>query len=72
LAVVVSSLAAFALSLLKAQVEFPQILSAYDGVTAWATSHGLTAAGLPREVYFTDFVWACPTDEVCDVALPIR
>jgi DNA-binding transcriptional MerR regulator len=56
----------------KAQVEFPQILSAYDGVSAWAAAHGRIAAGLPREVYFTDFVSAGPTDEVCDVALPIR
>jgi DNA-binding transcriptional MerR regulator len=56
----------------KAQVEFPQILSAYDGVTAWAAAHGLTVAGSPREIYFADFMSASPTDEVCDVALPVR
>lgn len=56
----------------KAQVEFPQILSAYDGVAAWIASHHLTAAGAPREIYFTDFVSARPTDEVCDVAFPIE
>lgn len=56
----------------KSQVEFPQILSAYDGVTAWAASHGRAVTGPPREVYFTDFVSAGPADEVCDVALPIR
>ena len=60
------------LRLRKAQVEFPQILSAYDGVTAWVTSHGLTVTGAPREVYFTDFGSAGPADEVCDVALPIQ
>jgi DNA-binding transcriptional MerR regulator len=55
----------------KAQVAFPQILSAYDGVTAWVASQGLAVAGAPREVYFTDFGSAVPTDEVCDIALPI-
>jgi DNA-binding transcriptional MerR regulator len=56
----------------KAQVEFPQILSAYDSVAGWVVSQGLTVAGAPREVYFTDFVSAGPNDEVCDVALPIQ
>jgi DNA-binding transcriptional MerR regulator len=55
----------------KAQVEFPQILSAYDGVTAWAALRGLTVAGAPREIYFADFRSAGPSDEVCDVAFPI-
>jgi DNA-binding transcriptional MerR regulator len=55
----------------KAQVAFPQILSAYDGVTGWVASQGLAVAGAPREVYFTDFLLAGPADEVCDVALPI-
>ncbi len=32
----------------------------------------LTDAGPPREVYFTDFDSAEPSDEVCDVAYPIR
>jgi DNA-binding transcriptional MerR regulator len=56
----------------KAQVAFPQILSAFDAVTSWVTSQGLAIAGSPREVYFADFVAARPTDEVCDVAVPIR
>jgi DNA-binding transcriptional MerR regulator len=55
----------------KAQVEFPQILSAYDGVTCWIEARGLAVADAPREVYFTDFVAAAPDDEVCDVAFPI-
>ena len=54
----------------KAQVEFPQILSAYDAVFQWLTSQGRTPGGAPREVYFTDFMAAKPTDEVCDVAVP--
>lgn len=56
----------------KAQVEYPQILSAYDAVEHWISSQGLADAGNPREVYFTDFDSAAPTDEVCDVAYPIR
>jgi hypothetical protein len=54
----------------KAQVEYPQILSAFDAVAHWITSNGLTA-GPPREVYFADFDAAAPTDEVCDVAFPL-
>jgi effector-binding domain-containing protein len=56
----------------KAQVAFPQILSAYDAVAAWVTTQGLTAAGAAREIYFTDFISAAPADEVCDVAIPIE
>ena len=55
----------------KAQVEFPQILSVYDGVARWLESRGLAASAPPREVYFTDFRSAGPDDEVCDVAFPI-
>jgi DNA-binding transcriptional MerR regulator len=53
-------------------VAFPQIASAYDGVTAWVASQGFAVAGSPRELYFTDFVSAGPADDVCDVALPIE
>lgn len=56
----------------NAQVEHPQILSAYDAVEQWISSQGLTDAGSPREVYFTEFDLAGPADEVCDVAYPIR
>src|SRR6202043_1626429 len=52
----------------KAQVKFPEILSAYDAVGQWLGSHGVSMAGSPREVYFADFMAAAPTDEVCDVA----
>ena len=60
------------LRLTKAQVAFPQIASAYDHVSAWVTSPGLTLAGHPREIYFGDFAAARPQDEVCDVAVPMR
>lgn len=56
----------------KAQVAFPQILSAYDGVARWASVNGIEISGAPREVYFADFRSAAPGDEVCDVAFPVR
>lgn len=55
----------------KAQVEFPQIFSAYDCVASWISTHGLVVDGSPREVYFADYGSAAPDDEVCDVAYPI-
>ena len=57
--------------LTKAQVAYPQILSAYDAVAQWIGAHGRSGTGSPREVYFTDWGAAGPTDEVCDVAFPI-
>jgi len=58
--------------LTKAQFEFPQILSAYDAVEQWAGPNGLAVAGPPREVYLADPASAALTDEVCDVAYPVR
>lgn len=58
--------------LTKAQVEFPQIQSANAAVEQWIRSQGLEIADSPREVYFTDVFSAGPTDEVCDIAFPIR
>lgn len=57
----------------RAQVEFPQILSAYDAIASWITENGLIAAGPPREIYFgdEDFFTAPPSAEVCDVAFPV-
>jgi DNA-binding transcriptional MerR regulator len=55
----------------RAQVEYPQILSAFDAVLQWADDQGVPAAGPPREIYFAEFLAAAPDDEVCDVALPI-
>jgi len=56
----------------KAQVQYPQILSAFDAVSEWISSAGRSNDGSPREVYFTDFMAAGLADEVCDVAFPIR
>jgi DNA-binding transcriptional MerR regulator len=55
----------------KAQVEFPQILSAYEAVDSWIRSEGKTITGSPREVYFADWDAAGPDDEVCDIAFPV-
>jgi DNA-binding transcriptional MerR regulator len=56
----------------KAQVGFPQILSAYDAVTKWIGSQGLILENCaPREIYFADWDAAGPDDEVCDVAYPL-
>jgi DNA-binding transcriptional MerR regulator len=57
----------------KAQLEYPQILSAYDAVAKWIDRAGLSPAGPPREVYpCTDIAAAAPADPVCDIAFPIR
>ncbi len=55
----------------KAQVEFPQILDAYDAVEQWAAKHKREVTAAPREVYFTDFMNAGPDDAVCDIAFPV-
>ena len=55
----------------KAQVEFPQILSAYEAVDQWVRSENRSVAGSPREVYFADWDAAGPTEEVCDIAFPV-
>lgn len=56
----------------KAQVDYPQILSAYDAVSQWMRERGRAMAAAPREIYFTvDFGAAKPTDEVCDIAFPL-
>jgi DNA-binding transcriptional MerR regulator/effector-binding domain-containing protein len=55
----------------KSQVQFPEILSAYDAVDQWITSNGRQMTGPPREVYFADFMNAGPDDEVVDIAFPI-
>ncbi|WP_026820659.1 MerR family transcriptional regulator [Arthrobacter castelli] len=54
----------------KAQVQFPQILQAYDEVYQWLDEQGFTPAARPREIYFGDFSVAGPNDEVCDIAVP--
>ena len=55
----------------KAEVEFPQILSAYEAVEQWIRKEGKSPAGSPREVYFADWDASAATDEVCDIAFPV-
>jgi DNA-binding transcriptional MerR regulator len=54
----------------KSQVEFPQILSAFDAVAHWLDAESHEATLPSREVYFTDWDAAGPDDEVCDIAFP--
>ncbi len=55
----------------KAQAAYPQILSAYDAVYAWANTEGRTASTAPREVYFADWSGITPGDPACDIAVPL-
>jgi DNA-binding transcriptional MerR regulator len=55
----------------KAQVAWPQIISAYDAVEQWIVDNGREIIGSPREVYFADFMNAGPDDEVVDIAFPV-
>ncbi|GHB83748.1 MerR family transcriptional regulator [Streptomyces cirratus] len=55
----------------KAQVVFPQILSAFETVARWMREQDVPASAAPREVYFTDWTAAGHDDEVCDVAFPM-
>ena len=54
----------------KSQVEFPQILSAYDAVAHWLAAESHEATLPCREVYFADWDAAGPEDEICDIAFP--
>ncbi len=56
----------------KAQVAFPQILSAFDAVAQWIKENDRAVTDAPREVYFADWDASGPDDEVCDVAFPMR
>ncbi|WP_307082472.1 MerR family transcriptional regulator [Arthrobacter agilis] len=56
----------------QAQVQYPQILQAYDEVYAWLAREGLTPSLPPREIYFAPFDDAHPEAEVCDIAVPFH
>lgn len=53
----------------KRQVVFPEILRAYDAVSAWVEERGAGTLP-PREVYFTDFAAAGDDDPAADIAFP--
>jgi effector-binding domain-containing protein len=52
-------------------VPLSKVGSAYAAVEAWVSSRGFEVVDAPREVYYTDYHAAAPTDEVFDVAFPI-
>ena len=56
----------------KAQVQFPEIQEVYRAIAKELETKHIETTDSPREVYFTDFYNAKPSDEVCDVAFPIR
>ncbi len=58
--------------LTRAQIEPATLGSAYGAVEQWIGAQDLEVAAAPREVYYTDFFAAAPTDDVFDVAWPIR
>ncbi|WP_150308495.1 hypothetical protein [Planctomonas psychrotolerans] len=55
----------------KAQVAFPEILSAYEAVEGWIANNDETIVGSPREVYFADYDAADDDDRVVDIAFPL-
>lgn len=57
----------------RAQLEFPQILSAFDAVGQWIAEFGRCQLGPPREVYPSDVdvSLAAAGDPVCDIAFPV-
>ncbi|HEY7198885.1 MAG TPA: hypothetical protein VIC57_01680 [Candidatus Dormibacteraeota bacterium] len=56
----------------KEQIVPETLGSAYMAVERWIGEQGLEVAAAPREVYYTDFFGAAPTDDVFDVAFPYR
>ena len=58
--------------LTRAEAAPDTIGAAYRELERWIGEQGLEMTGAPREVYWTDYFSAAQTDEVCDVAWPIR
>jgi DNA-binding transcriptional MerR regulator/effector-binding domain-containing protein len=55
----------------KAQIRYPDILSAYDAVESWIAQQGKTATGSPREIVFKDMMNSEIDEPVADIAFPI-
>ena len=53
----------------KAQVAFPEILSAYDAVGCYIKEKG-KQMGAPREVYFAEWDKLADDEPACDIAFP--
>jgi DNA-binding transcriptional MerR regulator/effector-binding domain-containing protein len=56
----------------RAQVRFPDILSAYDAVESWIADQHLTQVGAPREYYFADPSHGPDDEPVAHVAFPVQ
>lgn len=56
----------------RAQVRYPDIVSAYDAVERWISESGTPVAGPPREAYFADPSTGDDDEPVADVAFPIK
>ena len=56
----------------RAQVRFPDILSAYEAVERWISDNKQTGAGSAREVYFADPSTGDDDELIADVAFPIE
>ncbi|MCU1633729.1 MAG: transcriptional regulator, MerR family [Micrococcaceae bacterium] len=55
----------------RAQIRYPDILSAYDAVEAWITRSDLTQTGPPREYYFADPSTGPEDEPVAHIAFPV-
>jgi effector-binding domain-containing protein len=56
----------------RAGCYFPQIMVAYDAVTAWVGSQGLLTSGAPREVYVGDWPDFQDDDPFVHIAQPVE
>ena len=56
----------------RAQIRYPDIMSAYDAVENWIGANGRTIAGPARESYFADPSEGPDNEPVADIAFPIR
>jgi len=55
----------------RAQVQYPDILSAYDAIERWIAAHNEQIAGSPREIYFADPSSGDDDELIADIAFPI-
>lgn len=56
----------------RAQVRYPDIVSAYDAVERWISESGTPMTGPPREAYFADPSTGDEDEPVADIAFPIK
>ncbi|MDQ0735095.1 hypothetical protein [Arthrobacter agilis] len=56
----------------RAHIRYPDILSAYDSIRIWIDENDVEQAGSPREYYFADPSTGPDEEPVAHVAFPIR